>query len=286
MKNLLIFIALFLTSSVAIAQGWVGNNTLNLFTVDGNNFINPNIRVGIGLSSPSTQLHTNGGVRFEGLGNNNSLTRVIVSDGVGNLSWRDATTLTGSNDDWKLAGNSIVSGQFLGTTNNEALRFRAANTERMTISTTGNVGINNTNPQFFSLDMIGGMRITGVAGSGASGQAPGIHLEANPAHGGYLGFRNWTGVNFDIIQGGRCGVVNTNNLNFIASEEISERELQVLKLICQQQSSTEIAQKLHISPRTVDGHRNSLLAKTDSKNIVGLVVYAIQNKLFLPEMKA
>jgi DNA-binding NarL/FixJ family response regulator len=79
---------------------------------------------------------------------------------------------------------------------------------------------------------------------------------------------------------------NVNSLQFIASEEISERELQVLKLICQQQSSTEIAQKLHISPRTVDGHRNSLLAKTDSKNIVGLVVYAIQNKLFLPEIKA
>lgn len=64
---------------------------------------------------------------------------------------------------------------------------------------------------------------------------------------------------------------------------LSQREIEVLKLICLQKSSFEIADKLFISPRTVDGHRNKLLEKTNSKSIAGLVVYAIQHKLFIPE---
>ncbi len=67
------------------------------------------------------------------------------------------------------------------------------------------------------------------------------------------------------------------------SLEISDREKEVLHLICLQKSSTEIAAILHISPRTVDNHRNSLLQKTESKNIIGLVIYAIQHQLYLPE---
>lgn len=68
----------------------------------------------------------------------------------------------------------------------------------------------------------------------------------------------------------------------ILNSEITERELEILKFICLQKSSAEIAEILSISPRTVDGHRNNLLSKTESKNIVGLVVYAIQNRLFVP----
>lgn len=59
----------------------------------------------------------------------------------------------------------------------------------------------------------------------------------------------------------------------------TKREKEVLELICQQFTTNEIGEKLFISPRTVDGHRNNLLLKTDSKNLAGLVVYAIQNKL-------
>jgi DNA-binding NarL/FixJ family response regulator len=63
------------------------------------------------------------------------------------------------------------------------------------------------------------------------------------------------------------------------NDYISTREKEVLNLICQQKSTNEIAEILYISPRTVEGHRNSLLLKTESKNIAGLVVYAFQNKL-------
>nr|WP_315203866.1 response regulator transcription factor [uncultured Flavobacterium sp.] len=60
---------------------------------------------------------------------------------------------------------------------------------------------------------------------------------------------------------------------------ITSREQEVLQLICKQKSTIEIGEKLFISPRTVEGHRNNLLLKTESKNIAGLVVFAIQNEL-------
>jgi DNA-binding NarL/FixJ family response regulator len=70
------------------------------------------------------------------------------------------------------------------------------------------------------------------------------------------------------------------NKSFFDSAFLTERESEVLQLICKQKSSTEIGEELFISPRTVDGHRNNLLFKTESKNIVGLVVFAIQNNFF------
>jgi len=60
---------------------------------------------------------------------------------------------------------------------------------------------------------------------------------------------------------------------------ISKREKDVLDLICKQYTTNEIAEKLFISPRTVEGHRNNLLLKTQSKNVAGLVIYCIQRKI-------
>jgi len=60
---------------------------------------------------------------------------------------------------------------------------------------------------------------------------------------------------------------------------LSKREVEVLELICKQLTTSEIAEKLYLSPRTVDGHRNNLLEKTESKNVAGLVIYGIQKKL-------
>jgi DNA-binding NarL/FixJ family response regulator len=63
------------------------------------------------------------------------------------------------------------------------------------------------------------------------------------------------------------------------SSFLTTRELEILKLICSQKSTVEIGQELFISPRTVEGHRNNLLLKTESRNIAGLVVYAVQNEI-------
>lgn len=60
---------------------------------------------------------------------------------------------------------------------------------------------------------------------------------------------------------------------------ISPREMEVLKLISQEYSNSEIADKLFISIRTVDTHRRNLLEKLGAKNTAGLVRYAIRKGL-------
>jgi DNA-binding NarL/FixJ family response regulator len=59
-------------------------------------------------------------------------------------------------------------------------------------------------------------------------------------------------------------------------ESLSDREVEILKLICQQLTAQQIADKLFITKRTVEGHKGNLLLKTGAKNTAGLVVYAIQ----------
>jgi DNA-binding NarL/FixJ family response regulator len=61
--------------------------------------------------------------------------------------------------------------------------------------------------------------------------------------------------------------------------DITEREKEILNLICKELSNAEIAEKLFISTRTVEGHRNNLLMKTGCKNTAGLVIFAIKNQL-------
>ena len=61
-------------------------------------------------------------------------------------------------------------------------------------------------------------------------------------------------------------------------DKLTKREVQVLKLICKQYSGNEIADELCLSARTVEGHRNNLLRKTECKNMVGLIIYALKNE--------
>lgn len=61
-----------------------------------------------------------------------------------------------------------------------------------------------------------------------------------------------------------------------AKMEISEREIDVLKLIAEEYTTNEIAEKLFISKNTVETHRKNLIFKLGAKNVVGLVKYAIQ----------
>ncbi|NQY08859.1 MAG: response regulator transcription factor [Flavobacteriales bacterium] len=64
---------------------------------------------------------------------------------------------------------------------------------------------------------------------------------------------------------------------------LSEREIEILQLICKQKTAKEIGQQLFIAPRTVEGHKNNLFAKTGAKNVAGLVIYAVQNDLIVTE---
>lgn len=64
-----------------------------------------------------------------------------------------------------------------------------------------------------------------------------------------------------------------------SENELTDRELEVLLLICQQLTTQEIANKLYISVKTVERHRTNLFYKTQSKNVVGLVLYALKYQL-------
>jgi len=67
---------------------------------------------------------------------------------------------------------------------------------------------------------------------------------------------------------------------FEMEDELSEREKEVVKLICQEFTNNEIAEKLFISPRTVESHRQRVLEKIGAKNTVGIVIYAIINNIY------
>ncbi|MES2486087.1 MAG: response regulator transcription factor [Bacteroidota bacterium] len=65
----------------------------------------------------------------------------------------------------------------------------------------------------------------------------------------------------------------------IDNEPLTNREREIIKLICLQYSTKEIAEKLFINFRTVEGHRNNLLLKTQSKNMAGLVLYSLRKDI-------
>lgn len=64
-----------------------------------------------------------------------------------------------------------------------------------------------------------------------------------------------------------------------STEQLSQRESEILLHICRGESNNEIADALFISKRTVDKHRSNILAKTGCRNTANLVVYAIKNNL-------
>ncbi|MFH0865435.1 MAG: response regulator [Bacteroidota bacterium] len=63
------------------------------------------------------------------------------------------------------------------------------------------------------------------------------------------------------------------------TDKLSKREIEILKLVSIGLSTAEIADASHISLRTVDSHRASLLNKTEAKNTAGLVLYALRKKI-------
>ena len=62
---------------------------------------------------------------------------------------------------------------------------------------------------------------------------------------------------------------------------LTEREIEILKLICKEYSTKEIAERLFISTKTVEAHRSKLMEKIGCKNIVGMVTYAILNGIYV-----
>ena len=64
-----------------------------------------------------------------------------------------------------------------------------------------------------------------------------------------------------------------------SDELLTERETEIIKLLCQQKTAKEIGEHLFITQRTVEGHKNNLFTKIGVRNVAGLIVYALQKHI-------
>lgn len=62
--------------------------------------------------------------------------------------------------------------------------------------------------------------------------------------------------------------------------EFTEREIEIIQLICEQLTNKEIAEKLYLSTRTVEGHRLKIQEKMNAKNTAGIVICALRLGLY------
>jgi len=62
--------------------------------------------------------------------------------------------------------------------------------------------------------------------------------------------------------------------------ELLARELKIIRLICEQKNSEEIGKRMKLSKRTVEDYRRDVFRKTNAKNIIGVVLYAIKHELY------
>ncbi|MGG6230097.1 LuxR family two component transcriptional regulator [Tenacibaculum gallaicum] len=89
---------------------------------------------------------------------------------------------------------------------------------------------------------------------------------------GFYHTRNVTTLLLDSVSGKN----SRNNFAF------KDNEVTFMKLACSELTYKEIAEKMFLSPKTIDGYRDSLFTKLNVRNRVGLVMYAIKNKIYTP----
>lgn len=67
--------------------------------------------------------------------------------------------------------------------------------------------------------------------------------------------------------------------SFNQNIDLTEREIQVLKLICEEKTAAEIGKEIFLSPRSVEGIRQRLIEKIGVRNTAGIVMFAVKNGL-------
>ncbi len=76
-------------------------------------------------------------------------------------------------------------------------------------------------------------------------------------------------------------LIHSEDINPIFSDDsLTKKEMEVLLLICQEKSNSEIAEILFKSIRTIEGYKARIAIKTNARNSVGMVIYAIKKGLF------
>lgn len=101
-----------------------------------------------------------------------------------------------------------------------------------------------------------------------------VHAIREVHEAGYYFTPHISQIMFDGLRKRKVALKSENE-----SVRISEREKEVLQLICAGNTNSEIAEKLFISKRTVEGHRKNLLEKTHCRNTASLVAYSFQKKM-------
>lgn len=93
----------------------------------------------------------------------------------------------------------------------------------------------------------------------------------------------------EVVENGFFHTKNVTNLllqsisgNSKRDIEFKENEITFMKLACTELTYKEIADRMCLSPKTIDGYRDVLFTKLNVKNRVGLVMYAIKNKIYTP----
>ncbi len=69
------------------------------------------------------------------------------------------------------------------------------------------------------------------------------------------------------------------NPNIHNPDSLSLREIEIIKLICEENSNKEIAEKMFLSHRTIDSYREKIMQKIGAKNTAGVVIFALKNDL-------
>lgn len=59
----------------------------------------------------------------------------------------------------------------------------------------------------------------------------------------------------------------------------TDREKEILELLCKGMNNEQISEVIHISPKTIEKHKSNLFQKTDTNNTINLILYAIRNDL-------
>jgi len=72
-----------------------------------------------------------------------------------------------------------------------------------------------------------------------------------------------------------------NNPQKPSKVQLKERELEFLKLACSEMTYKQIAEKMFLSPKTVENYREALFEKLEAKTRIGLVLYAIREKIVI-----
>jgi DNA-binding NarL/FixJ family response regulator len=76
-------------------------------------------------------------------------------------------------------------------------------------------------------------------------------------------------------------VKKVRQIDAVEKVSFTEKEMEVLRLLCKGFTNNDIAEKLFLSVRTVEGYRNKLLQKTGSANTINLMLYALKNKIVI-----